>query len=279
MVGVSPEMYRLRGEQDKLNRFLWSTELAYGAVLRSKEQNLLHPDAEVTNALADVEAEAWFPRTMGEPHYKGKISTFMGDLRNNLSYVFCAVILAWYSRFEAYLDERLGPIRRKRGYWGPFTDTLSIPGLLETPNPVQVHTVLRADLCRQVRNWLVHTSSTPLGLPTDARDPRVQEWRRYVATPLLKGGEWNCSDHNKEVDDAVRYVGGEVINQLQHAESRGKQLTPEQFYAIFSFTNFSALAFEIEEALLPAGKPGEKSIFKAGYKIRRRDLVILEPGG
>src|SRR5262245_16521897 len=127
-VAVSEARAALRGAQESLNSYLWSSELAYGFVLTSTDQRL-SVDRPVSARLADVESLAWYPNHQGSLHYDPKVSRFKKHLSGNTLFVYRAVLLSWYAYFESYLEARVRAYIKKDQRWGPFTQSLSIDAL------------------------------------------------------------------------------------------------------------------------------------------------------
>jgi hypothetical protein len=288
-VAVSPEMAKLRRQQQELNYFLYSTELSYGMPLTSNDPRLANREALVSDALANVYASAWYPSNQGEIKYRVKIATFLEHLESNARRVSRAVITQWLSQFEEYLETRVRPIIEPRQEesaqkelrpknWGPLTRTLCHDRLLYAPTPIRISTVLRADFCREIRNRIVHGSAD---LPDSCDNPDVDRWRRRRIEDL-EGGSWTENDtrtngaRERLVMDALHYVLGQAINHRNATRREGRRENLEHFYTLFSFTNLDSLAVEIEEALLPMSALPEGRIWRKATAVQRTDLIVRE---
>jgi hypothetical protein len=256
-VMVSAQMKKLRDEQTQLNFFLWTTELSYGFALTSNDPRLSQKDALAFEALENVDSEAWFPNTAGRMKYYGRVAAFLDQLRRNVATAAHATTLLWYSHFEDYLRSRLAS-PAKASSWGPFTKSLDAPRLVDAVCPLSVQTVLRADLCREIRtdDW-IKARRAELRDPSSGFRPRV-------------------ANADREAKEAAEYVVGQALNHLREASAATKELTLSFFYSLFSFTNLDSLAFEIEEALLPSAQLGIESttVRRQVKKVRRKDLVV-----
>jgi hypothetical protein len=265
-VVVSPAMLRLRAEQTTLNFFLWTSELAYGVVHTSGDARLDDREAKALKAFSGVRSEAWFPNTAGRQKYHGTVGDFLDQLKKDVTTVAQATSVLWYSRFEDYLNARVRPFV-KTSRWGPFAESLCIPALTRAKYAVRPATVVQADICRLVRNAMVHSSPVPVSM----EDPKVEEWIR-ASTRLLARPGWQCENPRGVATEATKYVIGQIADHLATTAAEGKQLTAPFFYALFAFTNFDSLAFEIEEALQPDGTDGA-TIRRQERKVRRKSLI------
>src|SRR5262245_27368008 len=164
-VAVSRARQALREKQNQLNWFLWSSELAYGAVLTSHDARLSDEKQRISTALSDVQAEAWYPNQKGTVHYDVPVARFLEQLRLNTSHIYPAVLLAWFSHFERFLEERVRAIRGGEGKWGPLTHSLAIAQLQMGRFRLRPRTVVLADLVRVLRNEVVHSGLTTVRSP------------------------------------------------------------------------------------------------------------------
>ena len=271
-VEVSSSMGHLRSEQMGLNFFLWTTELGYGFIHTSDDQRLTLADTPAMSAFSNVQSEAWFPNTAGRLKYGGTVKHFLDQLKRNAAVAAHATAVLWYSKFEQYLHERVGAVAGTRKSWGPLTKTLRVAPLIQTVWPIRPMRVLRADFCREVRNAMVHRESE---VPRSVDHPRVVEWKKR-SEQEMEHPAWRCANPAREVADAAQYVVGEVANHLKAAEAEGKDLTPSFFYALFSFTNYDLLAFEIEEALISKTSNEEEmtTVRRQERHVRRRELIV-----
>ena len=228
-------------------------------------------DALVSEALADVYSSAWYPSNQGRKKYSPEILGFLDQLGRNPRYFSRAVVVQWYSHFEEYLKARVGP--RTRDNWGPLTESLRCDRLLNTPFPVQVSTVLRADYCRRVRNLIAHGQA----VPDSDTDREVVNWRDSAIAVLKKRRDsWTDVRPESSVHLALDYVLRQAIKHKRAAEREGRRENIEHFYTLFSLTNLDSLAIEIEEALLPQGGQSEGRVTRKRAAIRRADLIVQD---
>jgi hypothetical protein len=269
-------MRELRDAQTRLNYFVWTTELSYGSALTSKDPRLADAEAFAAEALADVESQAWFPNTAGRIKYHGRIASFLDQLRRNPATLAQATLVLWYTHFEKYLANRVDPKLGKE--WGPLTKSLRRLELTSSvPYPLNLQTVLRADLCRIVRNLMVHEDRVPSSLT----DPAILKWtnlRRADLQAPENPATWAAADPDTELKEAVGYVVGQALNHLRDPQVASKDLTLGFFYALFSFTNLDTLACEIEEAVQPRPADTTITVRRQLKKVRRADLIVPAAG-
>jgi hypothetical protein len=271
------EFQRLRESQAYLNYFLWTSEVAYGYTLESAARQF--PDATIlaSEAFANVTTAAWYPTNQGSHKYRDTVGSFLDHVRQNTVHVYRAVILFFASAFESYLTERVAVLERvamlklsRRNHsWGPYVKSLAIPELHSAHCPIQLRTVLCADICRQIRNCMVHP---PFKIPTTLSDPEVNNWRVYLFREA-KSAKWpeahTDAKLNSALDWAFSRVIGEAERQVAQAKTAKKDLPVELFYTLFNFTNLDNLGFQIEEALIPVGS----QILVKGRCDRKKDFV------
>jgi hypothetical protein len=247
-ITYSAEFVELRRMQSILNAFLWSSDISYRLLIdaaASGDARFANPGQKTSEALAGIKARAWYPTVDGEPHYKQTISGLLKDVALNETHVYRGMIVQWHAAFEFFLDRRMRPHLGKVRNWGPLTNALCCPQLLHTNAPVQLTTVLRADLVRHLRNQCAHGRQP---LPREVTDARVKEWQTYVSNDLKKRF-WPDADMDKAVVDAVEYSIGGVHKRTQKVPPAERDQEAAYFYALFSFTNLNKLAVEIELAL------------------------------
>ena len=265
-VRVSEKMVNFRMTQTFLNHFLWSTEIAYGHMLASTPEYFSNPNQPAKDALQHILTEAWYPNDQGRMHLDETIGNVLKQVSDNRPHIYKAVLVLFASAFEYYLDQRVKPeICRKesRGSWGPYYKSLAIPKLLKAEYPLRLHTVLCADICRRIRNAMVHP-------PFSVQDLRLEDLKKDVRKYNWAG--WSHESFN----DAWTEVIGKAKTAVKNALRSGKQLYEEYFYMLYNFTNLDNLAFEIEEALFPSiiVPKWEKTVKRKGIGIRREDLVV-----
>ena len=259
---ISQQMCRLRAQQTSLNRFVWSSEIAYGHVLSAVGRPKFDHGSKVMETFAHVTPEAWFPNAQGTSKYQVRTEEFLDHVGANTSQVCRLVIGAMYTYFDEYLSARAGSGK------GSFLCRLSPRRMADAIVPLRLPTVLRADLIRHLRNCVVHD---PSSIPDSPSHPSAIDWQQKLVTHAREGG-WQFAP--QDVGGAMKQVVGKVAKRIAEASATGKQLSPDFFYMLFTFTNLDALAFEVEEALIPAGAQLETSAMHLDHLIRRRDLVI-----
>jgi hypothetical protein len=272
-IRASRERLELRSAQERLNRFLWASELAYSALLSG--QLATSPDgASVDQVLAEVPARSWNMSHTGRSHYyRRNVGNLRSDLREATARVSGAVLTSWLSEFDCYLSRRIRHIRRTP--WGPYS--LWIPKTLDDRGAlIALDDVLRADVWRMVRNMIVHE-------PGQSRDSLDGEKARNPIVSKLvsrgKGGDWTKAWNlwglsGRQIEQNADKIVADTLGVAQiKAERSGAPAEP--FCCVFSFTSVDTLAHRIEEVTLPARKvPGERTIKIRSRLLRRRDLQI-----
>jgi hypothetical protein len=266
VVAVSPSRERLRNAQRQLNWLLWSSELAYGVVLTTADARLVNQEERVSVALASVESLAWFPNYKGGPHYDASVRSFREQLARNSSILYPQLLVAWFSHFETYLEERVRPIRGGHASWGPLTRTLAMKELQTGLAQVRPRTVALADLVRELRNEAVHSGLTTVETADHAR---IVKWKEQTESILRDN--WRSRTPGKLVDTALDFFIG--LAQRQRLAS-ARSLPLDHFYFLYVLSNLDKLAFEIEEALIPNGFIPPGRIRRWRNEVRRSDLIV-----
>jgi len=263
-------MARLRKTQGILNGFWQTSELSYGYLLCAAEtefQDLTRPTFDV---LGHVESKVWFPNNQGRIRRQVCIGETLDQVRMNTVHVYRATLLSFYSAFEAYLEAEVRELKPGKVNWGPFFRSLSGPELREGIEPLPLNLVLRADLCRMIRNRMVHEA---FNVPSSVDDLEVTKWRNELAEAKALYG-WQKDLIADAVEDATEMVVGNAARGVHKAKQDGKELPIEMFYMLYTFTNLANLAFAIEEALQPLhSNPGGR-IYHLDELVRRRDLIV-----
>jgi hypothetical protein len=258
---------KLSDEQTALNSFLWSSELSYGTVLTTTDKRLQDKEQKLDAALADiVDAQVWYPNTKKDVHYRRQVGGFLKDVRSNITYIYRAVSIMWYSTFESYLRSKLfdrltQEQQRKqtvRGGWGIFLDKLRADrfrsGTLK--RSFNVDLMIQADFFREIRNVMVHSRG---GLPRGS----IRRW-----TPNCRGWEgkleplsqsvssyWKPTLSKEKAFDFVREKVNKTIDTAlkaqRRAKKRKKDIPLDYFFTLFSFTSFRKLAEDIDACVLP----------------------------
>jgi hypothetical protein len=266
---VAPQMRELRTAQTRLNHFLWTTEICYGYVLAQADKHFADLERPIASTMAGVRSHIWFPTSQGRNRFDETTGRFLAQAQESTTELYRLVLVGYYARFEEYLEDRVKNLRRG-GTWGPFVRSLASPALRAARVPIEPKTVLCADICRLVRNEVVHKPGSALPISLD--DGRVQDWRAKLLTEATQNN-WPIS--GQDIHEATFQVVGQVANHLKDAADAGKQLPPELFYLLFTFTNLDQLACQIEEALLPPNASLSTWVTRPAERVRRPDLIII----
>ena len=267
-VAVSSTMGALRRTQTALNKFLWSTELSLNYVLDHFPKVFPDSDQLASEALAHLDSTAWFRNNQGRLKYSGSIGDTIEQVKANPPYLYRSVLTYFTSAFEEYLEERVaGLIQKPSGQgWGPYFQSLSHPKLTSTATPILLHDVISADLCRKIRNCVVHP---PFELPTSPTDSYIVN---FVTSTIskIKATPWWDGSTESIVRDTVNQFMGQVVEQ----KCRAPEMPIELFYALFNFTCLDTLAFQIEETLIDSGQILDGYAWRKESAVRRTDLII-----
>jgi hypothetical protein len=273
-VAVSEFMYRLRLFQNVFNGFWQSTELCYGYLLSRTDTDFSNPDQKMAEVLGHVPSQVWYPNNQGRIKRDETIAKFLTQIQQNTVHVYRAALLSFYSAFEAYLNDRVGSVTGSRDRWGPFLESLKAQQLQRAGCPLQLRTVLCADICRKMRNMIVHDF---MKVPADLNDQSVSNLKRSLMQDAQKHG-WS-NDPALDVTFALNQVVGQANSHMKQAANEGKSLPIELFYMLFTFTNLDSLAFEIEEALITAPADVHTWVWRKKDAVRRKDLILpIEAG-
>ncbi len=291
-VSVSESMANLRTVLNTLNGFWQSSELSYGFFLSHADTLFADKQRPTVELLGYVKSEVWYPNNQGRIKHEENIESTLDEVRKNTVHVYRASLLSFCSAFEAYLDGSVGnAVEDKQWNWGPFIKTLSIGSLIFAEYPVQLRTILCADLVREIRNKMIHKA---FWVPQEKNDPVVTAWEEYTEKKALaarnalretKNGwpkekiaeklkNWTDDKIKENIHFAKEQVVNKAISHVREGTKKGKDLPIELFYMLFTFTNLDSLAFEIQEALLPHDSITGYSVARKRAAVRRSDLII-----
>jgi hypothetical protein len=105
------------------------------------------------------------------------------------------------------------------------------------------------------------------------RDASVERWRADLrVNPSARKWGDPIAAMNSACDSVFKHAAFE----MRKAEAAGKQLPIDFFFTLFTFANIDALAFEIEEALIPAPEKATGRIRRHPDAVRRIELLVHE---
>ena len=152
---VSKELYTLFGTQERLNKFLWSSEASYSFTLEKSKDGDPEQDAE---AGLGVPSRAWHKATSGRRHFEGTLGNLRGTLAENANQLYGMTLVQYYAAFERYLYRRSGAYRRRteeHNLWSPLISGCAHLGV-RSQYPLPIEHVLSADTSRFLRNLIAH---------------------------------------------------------------------------------------------------------------------------
>jgi hypothetical protein len=268
IVAVSPHMLALRQMQGMLNGFWQTSELAAGYLLSHSDTLATDSERPTFEVLGHIESEIWFPNNQGRIKRTDTIGQTLKQVKENTIHTYRTTLFSFFAAFEAYLHATVLHLRPPNVSWGEYVRSLSHSDLTRAGSPLPLRTILCADVCREIRNKMIHEK---FSVPTSLGDACVAEWKRRLRRRAIDAG-WGQPAANAESDYAINQVVGQAISHV--AEAKDKELPIELFYMLFSFTNLDSLAFAIEEALLPANSRPGAEVTRKRAAVRRTDLVI-----
>jgi hypothetical protein len=276
-VSVSEAMLNYRRIHDTFNKFWMSTELSYCFVASSKDFD--DPDAPALDVLGHLDSWVWHENNQRRMRWEQTVKQFLAQIHANETHVYRATLLSMFSAFEAYLDQRVGPLRPKVRSWGPFLEKLSpVPAFRkgEGPCPLDPSVILRADICRQIRNKITHEG---LKAPMSLEDSAVVAWKGSLLESLDSGGiPWERADVTEAMHAAANDVVGQARNMVGFAHTKGIEVPFEYFYMLDTFANLDSLALRVEQALQPPDAVPDFWVTANERKVLRKDLIVPAPG-
>jgi hypothetical protein len=274
LVAVSPEMENLRKTQTFLNHFLWTSEIAYRFFLSNSAVRQQNPERLAIDAFSEVIAEAWFPSKQGHIKFNETVGKTVSQIGENLPHIYRTVIILFAAAFDDFLYSRVGrpPRQSFSSGWGPFYSTLPSKIPQGTKCPLRPLTLVCADICRRLRNHIVHKPNAVL--PANPQNKTVEDWQIKIKSELSRTAYFSAHVQNEAITRAFQNVIGNAANECHKAGTTGKKLPVEFFYALYNFTNLDSLAFEIEEAIiLPKTQPKGR-VRRSLKDVRRTDLIV-----
>jgi hypothetical protein len=248
---------------------LWSTEICYGHVLATASKD--YSESSVTGvweAFNHAETQAWYPNRQGEQKYKSTVQQFLTDVRENMSSIHRPLMLQFYASFETYLRNRVGALSsRKEKRLAPLLLALSDDLFTQCEVPLRIASVINGDICRLARNAVAHNDE----LPDSHKSPIAKKWRLQLETCHDALKAWNAS--RDQIDQCVRKITFEIDRQVSVSPEKGRKLSHEFFFALFSFTILDQLASEVEEALMK-DRDSDNWIWRPANSVRRMDLIL-----
>jgi len=271
---ASKEMAALRRMQTQINNFLWTSEISAFHALTDFESRFPDKSLLIERELAHLPTNAFYKNNQGRIKYGGSIGKTCTHIAEGMPFLYRSVLTYFASAFESYLDAKVRPRLEKpndRVRWGPYLRTLDIAELRESEYSLSVETLINADICRKMRNRVVHP---PFNLPKDKTDRQITKIKDEIAT-LLFQGSWKVENIKSIVNSTVGQFFGDITSHITQSPTQ----PPELFYALFNFTGLDKLACEIEEALLPEDTSTEFWIWRKDTHVRRLSLKFEPPAG
>lgn len=269
---ASKEMVDLRRMQTDINTFLWTSEIHHYYALADLSAKFPDGTGQIEDACPGLPTNAFYRNNQGRSKYKATIARAHQDATKGRAFLYRAVLTYFASAFESYLEAKVRPLlekKRKNQRWGPYLGSLDIPELRNSQYPPEVETLLAADICRQIRNRVVHP---PFDLPHDLRDPLVNNIREKLMTALSQH-HWPVANAKGTVNSVVGQFFGDIRSHAIQAPAQSVEL----FYALFNFTALDRLACELDEALLPEEASSEFWIWRREDYVRRKALRLDPP--
>lgn len=280
-VAVSQASQNLRQAQAALNGFVWSTEIAYDIALSRKLFDIPGRHKSVYDLLSDLPTAPWYRNNQGRIHYERTASQFLGDIRRNRRYVHRAGMVYIFSAFEEYLEQRVRTYIGWGDYkWGPYLKSLSHGTELtkKTQFPLKLQTVLQADLLREIRNRIVHSSSLPRTIDDAAGEDLRRKARNWPVRNILnlrRQDDWRDREPNLWIEKAMKAVIGRATTAGQKTRNPSALTSVEMFWLLYALSTLDRLVFEIEEAMPDglADRTGRIN-WRRKNEVRRKELIV-----
>jgi hypothetical protein len=229
------------------------------------------PHVFAPEALGYLPAVAWQPSARGLPHYNRPLGALLNDI-GAFDYICRSTILFFHSAFDSYLQQRVKPLPSKSK---SYLVRLACPRVLEGRCRPKLKAVLAGDLCRYLRNRIVHETAE---LSVEMGDKILTGWMKRdedVAATI----PWKQADENCEV--LIRMTVEEMVKNAgdQQARARAEQgpVPPlDYFYMLFFFADLNRLAFQLDQSLLSEKEVEERRycINSSRRELLREDIVV-----
>lgn len=268
-IAVSEEYRRLREIQTFINRLVWSTELCYSYFIDVFKENKNLQKESIAEVFAELPMQAWFKNKNGTGKYNISLEEHNSIVEANQRFVFRSAIILYNSYFEEYLKSRIKSDARKSKDGEEEMSFLLFLNLTnrdirESNLKFNLKNVIMADICRVIRNTIVHQPAETFLSINEVR----MEIKKKITDKLMKKPrgyvrclheEYTESEKKEARDQAINEVIDNAIQEVNFAAERKVILPYEFFFMLFTFTNYNRIAAEIEQVLFEDGT--EKNSF------------------
>ena len=253
-VSVTEEYRKLREIQTFLNRLVWSTELCYSyflSIFENKES--LHRET-ITDVFANLPIQAWFKNKNGTGKYNLTLKEHNDIITANQVYICRSAIILYNSYFDDYLKNRIkrGDSTRDMGFL--LFLNLTNNDFKTSKIKLNIKNLFKADCCRLIRNIIVHQ---PANTFLSIKEIRA-EIKKKITDKLIENSkrqhsflqdEYSEKFIKENLDKAINEVIDNAITEVGNAANRNVILPYEFFFMLYTFTNYNAIAAEIEQIL------------------------------
>ncbi len=277
-VKITPEYRNFRNAQTLLNRFVWSTELCYSYFLDVFEADKNSLNISTADLFAHLPIQAWYKNDSGTGKYSLKLREHNDIIQANQTNICRSAIIINNSHFEDYLSSRL-----KKDFLLSCNLNFNTKQIGDDKARITLlKKILKADLCRLIRNDLVHRLGNNFIDIKRYKDQKKESF--FGILQKCKKDSFLFKNYSpREIDiefsQAIHEVIDTATKEINIAkQSRNVDLPYEYFFMLYTFTNYDEIAFEIEQALYHDHKPKTEYNRVDKQKIKKElEVMIAEP--
>lgn len=268
-VRVSKEMRELMDTLSMINYFVWPTDIAYSYTLdRCKKEfdNCLEKNSN--EKLDFLKTEAFIRKTDGRVKYDKPLSQLFEHLSDCRVNIYKSGLILFSAAFEHYLENKTKSQTKSKKYkQGTLLATFYSDEYLNSKYPIKEKTIHRADICKHIRNKIAHDINNLALKNIDASQVIFDEYfDKLTFSNTKKEDRYKLSINETyrkryvNINEQERKI---LYNQIkQYSEfifKNAKDLVDKKLvehnikldhmllYMIFTFTNYTKFAFELEE--------------------------------
>ena len=244
---ITEEYRKLREIQTFINRFVWSSELCYSYFLNIFENKKEIWDVSTLELFHDLPIQAWFKNKDGTGKYALSLNDHNTIVKSNQYSIFRSAIILYNSYFDNYLkyraDSRFALCRN-----------LTNINFERSKIKINIKNLFKADICREIRNLIVHEPVDTFLSITDIRGRARKTIEKHL-NKVIKGkksfllSEYSEDEIKDNLDKAMNEVFDMARVEVGRAFNRGATLPHEFFFMLYTFTNYNTIAAEIEQIL------------------------------
>jgi hypothetical protein len=273
-ISVTEEYRKLREIQTFLNRFVWSTELCYSYFLEIFQNKTdLHRE-EISDVFTNLPIQAWFKNKSGNGKYNLTLKEHNNIVHANQVYICRSAIILYNSYFDDYLKYRVN---------SSFSLLKNLTNNdFKTSNiKVDIKKLLKADCCRLIRNKIVHQPENNFLSIKEIKADIKQKITNQLFEDSNKNKSFLQTEYSEKfikenLDKAIHEVFDSAIIEVEGAANRNVILPYEFFFMLYTFTNYDAIASDIEQILFydEVPKTFYNRVLKGNVHKDRQEMII-----